>query len=246
MANFFPPPADFDTAAASELVWAAWRKGDFTQVTSRYGEQLNTTKIGARLAEIFQDQHVIRDRKQLRGEPDLAAWRDDIAEEFFGDEALLHSASTPEEEAARDKIVAQIWEYSSTSMTSPLNVALSQIGGFVLVQAKVAKKRPKAGMKGVAVPEPARFLTTDFELILEHAITAGELVKWRRATERFESVLKEIGYRQPDLTLSIAKAVAKEVPAVTGLLRHADVKAITAGRAEADSESEQTTDSGQA
>ncbi len=41
-------------------------------------------------------------------------------------------------------------------------------------------------------------------------------------------MLKEIGNRQHELRLAIAKAVAKEAPSITGLLVHADAKAIAA------------------
>jgi hypothetical protein len=116
-------------------------------------------------------------------------------------------------------------------MTSPLNKALSETDGFVLLQARVAKNRPRSGMRGVPRPGDARFLTKDFELIRDHGVNHG-IEGWRRATERFELMLKEIGYRQPELRLQIAKAVAKEAPSITGLLVHADPKAVATMEAE--------------
>lgn len=188
--------------------------------------------MGTLLADIFTENHVVKDRKELKADPDRAASPEDIVEELLGDEPLLYSASSPEEEAARDRIVALLWDYTSTSMTSVLNKALSQPEGYVLLQAKVPKKRPRPGMTGVPRAADARFLTTDFELINDHGVQHG-IEAWRRATERFESVLKEYGYRQPDLELLIAKAVAKEVPSITGLLVHADAKSIAAMALEA-------------
>ncbi|MGW0230912.1 hypothetical protein ACWDWO_21595 [Actinopolymorpha singaporensis] len=229
MPKFFPAVATFDVEQADGLVWEAFRKRGYTQVSSRHGEQICTDKVGARLAEIFKSSHVIRDRKQLKADPDRAAWREDIAEELFGDEPLLHSAATPEEEAARDRLVTLAWEYSGTSLTSPLNTALSEIDGYVLLQTRVAKKRPRPGMRGVAIPAEAKFLTQNLDLILDLGVSRG-VVGWRRATERFEALLKEIGDRQPELRLAIAKAVARELPSVTGVLVHADVKAISASR----------------
>jgi hypothetical protein len=228
MPTFFPAPVTFDVDAADLLVWEAFRKGGFTHINSRFGEQISTDKVGIRLAEIFKTQHTVRDRRHLKADPDRAAWREDIAEEFFGDEPLLHTARSAEEEAARDCMVHKVWEYCGPSLTSPLNTALSEVDGYVLLQAKVAKKRPRAGMKGVPVPEIARFLTRDADLIMEYAINGSALMSWRRATERLESTLREIGNRQPELRLRIAEAVSKELPSVTGLLVHADVKAITA------------------
>lgn len=231
MPKFFSVPTSFDVEEADEMVWEVFRKRDLTHTSSRYGEQISTPKVGARLAEIFAEKHVVKDRKELKAEPDKAAWPEDIVEELLGPEQLLYSASTPEEEAARDRIVALLWEYTSTSMTSVLNKALSETDGYVLLQAKVAKKRPRPGMQGVARPADARFLTKDFELIRDHGVNHG-IEAWRRATERFEAVLKEYGYRQPELRLAIAKAVAKEVPSITGLLVHADAKALAAMAAE--------------
>lgn len=231
MAKFFSSPVPFDVEAADELVSEAFRKRDLIHTSSRFGEQITTTKVGAQLAQIFMDRHVVKDRKELKANPDKAAWPEDVVEELFGNEPLLYSANTPEEEAARDRIVSLLWEYTGTSITSPLNKALSETDGYVLLQAKVAKKRPRSGMKGVALPADARFLTTDFELIRDHGVNHG-VEAWRRATERFEAVLKEYGYRQPELRLAIAKAVAKEVPSITGLLVHADIKAVTAMAAE--------------
>lgn len=231
MSKFFTSPAAFDVAKADELVWEVFRKRDLTSTSSRYGERISTDKVGARLADIFKANHVMKDRKDLKADPDKAAWPEDIVEEFFGDEYVLHSATTPEEEQARDRIVSLMWEYTSTSITSVLNKSLSETDGYVLLQAKVAKKRPGPGMRGVARPADARFLTTDFELIRDYGVNHG-IEAWRRATERFEAVLKEMGYRQPELRLAIAKAVAKEVPSITGVLVHADVKAIAAMEAE--------------
>ncbi|GGN04085.1 hypothetical protein GCM10011609_49100 [Lentzea pudingi] len=227
MSKFFSSVVEFDTASADELVWASWRRAGFVVEHAKFGEQIDTKAVGNRLAEIFKTRHVIKDRKQLKSDPDRAAWREDIVEEFFGDEPLLYSASSPEEEAARDQLVKMVWEYASTSLSSPLNVALAELHGYVLLQAKVAKRRARPGMKGVPVPSEARFLTEDFELIRDYGITRG-LESWRRATERFEALLKEFGNRQPELRLAIAKTVAKEMPSVTGVLVHADPKAITA------------------
>lgn len=231
MPKFFSAPTSFDVDEADDLVWEVFRKRDLTHTSSRYGEQISTTKVGARLAELFTEKHVVKDRKELKADPDKAAWPEDIVEELLGSEPLLYSASTPEEEAARDRIVSLLWEYTSTSMTSVLNKALSETDGYVLLQAKVAKKRPRPGMQGVARPADARFLTKDFELIRDHGVNHG-IEAWRRATERFEAILKEYGYRQPELRLAIAKAVAKEVPSITGLLVHADAKALAAMAAE--------------
>jgi hypothetical protein len=242
MSKFFTPPATFDVAEAEELVWKVFRKRDLTHVSSRFGEQVDTDAVGAQLADIFKSRHIIRDRKQLKAEPDLAAWREDIAEELFGDEPLLHSATTPEEEAARDRLVQQAWEYAGTSLASPLNMALSEVDGYVLLQTKVAKKRPRPGMRGVAVPSEARFLTQNLELILELGVGRG-VEGWRRATERFETLLKEIGVRQPDLRPAIAKAVARELPSVTGVLVHADVKAMEAQAKAADEATEDSSKS---
>lgn len=227
MSKFFPPPAEFDTSKADELVWTAWRRLELVTTNSRFGEQIQTAAVGIKLADIFKSRHVVADRKQLKSDPDRAAWKEDIVEEFFGDEPLLYSASSPEEEAARDQLVRMIWEYAGTSLSSPLNVALSELDGYVLLQAKVAKKRARPGMQGVPVPSDARFLTQDFELIRDYGVNRA-LEGWRRATERFEAQLKEIGERQPELRLAIAKAVAKELPSINGILVHADPKAITA------------------
>lgn len=227
MPKFFSAPMSFDVDEADELVWEVFRKRELTHTSSRFGEQISTQKVGARLAEIFTEQHVVNDRKELKANPDRAAWPEDVVEELLGNEPLLYSASTPEEEAARDRIVSLLWEYTSTSMTSVLNKALSETDGYVLLQAKVAKKRPRPGRQGVARPSDARFLTKDFELIRDHGVNHG-IEAWRRATERFEAVLKEYGYRQPDLQLAIARTVAKEVPSITGLLVHADAKALAA------------------
>ena len=224
MPKFFASPASFDVMKAEELVWEVFRKRDLTHTSSRFGEQISTDKIGPMLAEIFKSDHVIKDRKDLKAHPDKAASPEDVTEELLGGETLLHSAGTPEQEAARDRIVALIWEYTSTSNTSPLNVALSETDGYVLLQAKVPKQRPRPGMTGIPRPAEARFLTTDFELIRDYAVDHS-LAGWRRATERFEAVLKEIAFRQPELRLPIARAVAKELPSITGLLVHADPKA---------------------
>lgn len=239
--KFFSAPTSFDVEAADEMVWEVFRKRDLTHTSSRFGEQISTPKVGARLAEIFTEKHVVKDRKELKADPDKTAGPEDIVEELLGSEPLLYSASTPEEEAARDRIVSLLWEYSSTSMTSVLNKALSETDGYVLLQTKVAKKRPRPGMQGVARPADARFLTTDFELIRDYGVNHG-IEAWRRATERFEAVLKEYGYRQPDLRLAIAKAVAKEVPSITGLLVHADAKALAAMAAEVKAIEDGTTD----
>src|SRR5688572_10575974 len=96
---------------------------DLTHTSSRFGEHISTTKVGTRLAEIFTAKHVVKDRKELKAEPDKAAWPEDVVEEMLGNEPLLFSANTPEEEAARDRIVSLLWEYTCTSMTSVLNKA---------------------------------------------------------------------------------------------------------------------------
>jgi hypothetical protein len=229
MSKFFPPPVGFDGDKADLLVMEAWRRLGMTTVNARYGELPDARAAGLKLAEIFKTRHVIQDRKQLKADPDRAAWREDVAEEFYGDEPLLYSASTPEEEAARDQLVKMVWEYSGTSLSSPLNVALSELDGFILLQAKVAKKRARPGARGVPVPSEARFITQDFELIRDHGVNRA-LESWRRATERLEGLLKEFGDRQPELRLAIAKTVAKELPSVTGILVHADPKAMTVSR----------------
>ncbi len=63
----------------------------------------------------------------------------------MGEERLLYTATTPEEEAARDRVVAMLWEFCGTSLSSPLNKALSEADGFVLLQARVAKSSPVQG-----------------------------------------------------------------------------------------------------
>ena len=149
MAKFFSPPAAFDADEADELVLEVLRKQGLTHTSSRWGEQVNTTIVGARLAEIFKTGHVIQDRKHLKANPDLAAWREDVVEELFGPEPLLHSAVTLEEEAARDRLVQLVWEYSGTSLTSPLNVALSEVDGFVLLRRRSRRGALGPGRRGL-------------------------------------------------------------------------------------------------
>jgi len=86
---------------------------------------------------------------------------------------------------------------------------------------------PSAGKKGVPLPTEGRFLTTDVQLILSHSVEHG-ILAYRRATERFEAQLKELGYRQPNHRLAIAKLVAKGLPSIHAALAHADVKSISA------------------
>jgi hypothetical protein len=232
MSKWFTPPADFDMDEAEELVWQVWRDAGLTETHSRWGERVNTDKVGGRLRNIFLDKYTIENENELKKHPERAAWDVDVVEEFFPGVRILVAPATTAEEAAAQKVMEVLWGYTSTSLTSALNLAVEPDGYFVL-EKTVSKKRPAPGKEGgVGIPRLSRFLSSDFDLLRDLALDR-DIVKFKRAAERLENALKNHGDRRREYRVAIAKYAGKDMPAIMGILTHANAKSVAALEEEA-------------
>jgi hypothetical protein len=228
---WFPPPAAFNGAEASDLVWKALEDADLVQTSTRSGDQINVNKVGQLLREHFLAHFTVENEPALRADPELAAWPSDAADLMFPGLDLLTAPSTDEEEAARDKLVAIIWGFCSLSLSGTLNKAVAGDGLYVAEKA-VAKRRPAQGKEGgTPVTAVGRFVTADYDL-LRNVIIDGDIVKFRKAAERLEVALKDHGDRRPEYRLAIAKYADTSVPSIVRSIVHADPKRIAAAEAE--------------
>jgi len=231
----FTPPMSFDIYEASRLVWDLLDAKALTVANARTGVSPATDEIGKRLREIFLNNYTVTDAAALKGNPELAAWQTDIADQLFPGEQLLTTPSTNEEIGARDRLLSLCWNWSSLALNSPLNRMIRGDGYFVAEQV-VSKKRPAPGQKsGVGVPATGRFITEDYTL-LRDLVLVSDLAKFDAAARRLDNALRDHGDRQPGFRHAIAKYSSTKVTGSMAKLEHADPKKMAALEAPDDGE----------
>jgi hypothetical protein len=135
--------------------------------------------------------------------------------------------TSPEEEAARDRLMRQVWNYTNTGPSGFVQKNIVNTG-MILCQAKVARTKlnQETGTKEPTT-EIGRFITGDRELILTY-YTGPAGAAFLRAARKLDNQLGLVTGRRPELALPVARQLGVVVKQAVAAVPHADPRQATA------------------
>jgi hypothetical protein len=191
--------------------------------------QADEKQLKQAVVQTMLDNHVVNGQKDLASH---GVTKFELYAEMLptapGVRALPASA---EEEAAKNRLVAKIWNLCNTGVTGHVQANIPN-SGHVVVEAKVARTKvnEETGKKEPTT-EMARFLTGDKDLIMAH-LTNPAGAKFLAQARKLENLLGMVTARRPELAGPVARQLNDVVKQAVASIPHADtrrVSAITAG-----------------
>ena len=225
--NWFDGQPDFDVEVANDLVDSVFR--DVKLVTD--SNRVDRTKLGEDIAEIMCGKHMVLAEKELSTK---SVTQVELVQEYLAGKLpeghWLFSANTREERLARDKVMAEIWNAASPNQTGVVNRALNSPGQPILCETTVTRhysSKERADLGELASDRKGRFVTTTEKLVLDYGLDP-EIKRFRKAAEKLDKYLGQVGFRQPELRLSLAKVTSSQIPGIIAAIGNANVKAAEA------------------